>query len=95
MEAVSMKHQIDRVLGNESDLIWGVTGISYSDPGRGYSSAVVLAQGYSRSFTLESYNEEEYHVVLVSDRKRVDNIISRLKALFDRLHVKSPVPDFA
>ena len=84
--------RVEDIVSINNNMICGVADISYSEFGEIYSSAIVIAQKYSKFISNEKYDETSYHQLLIDDRTNIDNTINFLKGLFDEYGIRNYIP---
>lgn len=91
---MDLTNLINDIVGSE-DAVWAVAELSYSEFKDHYSTAIIVAQKYTRFLTNDHYDEQEYNQLMTSIRKTIDEKVQRIKLLFDQHGVSNYIPPTA
>ena len=77
------------------EVIYGFTGIAYSEYASAYKSALVFAVPYGEQLTVETYSEEKFEKGIQDAKKVLERILTQLQKMLDEYKVKYYIPPVA
>jgi len=74
------------------DVLYGFSGIGFSDYKTQYKCALVFAIPHSKFLTINSYKEEIFHALILETREKANCINDDLSRLFNECKIKLEIP---